>query len=191
MWLRANPTFADPISVDLFSDDDCDRLIEQSEADDSWAAAGVYGEHGNRVDPLSRSVRGTRIEGTGRDWPLREILDAVAEVNDQAFRCHLEVIPASDRPSVLRYDANSADHFVTHMDAGKGSPTRKLTFIVQLSRPNAYKGCDLLFTGSRSVGTRTRGALIVFPSYTFHHVTPIMAGTRYAVVGWVHGPTFT
>ena len=77
------------------------------------------------------------------------------------------------------------------MDAGKGSPTRKLTFIVQLSRPNAYKGCDLLFTGSRSVGTRTRGALIVFPSYTFHHVTPIMAGTRYAVVGWVHGPTFT
>lgn len=102
----------------------------------------------------------------------------------------LEAIPGTDRPSILRYDAETADHYRTHADAGSGMPTRKLTFIVQLSDPSDYAGCDLVLTGNRTVGSRAHWALIVFPSYQYHHVTPVISGRRYAIVGWVHGPTF-
>jgi len=32
--------------------------------------------------------------------------------------------------------------------------------------------------------------MIFFPSYTLHEVTPVTKGTRYTLVGWVHGPAF-
>ena len=37
---------------------------------------------------------------------------------------------------------------------------------------------------------REIGLLTVFPSFTWHQITPITKGTRYALVGWVHGETF-
>ena len=35
-----------------------------------------------------------------------------------------------------------------------------------------------------------KGDLIVFPSYCVHRVSPMIKGTRYAVVGWAHGNSF-
>jgi PKHD-type hydroxylase len=100
-------------------------------------------------------------------------------------------IPPADKPSVLRYDAGSADHFRSHRDSGTFSSTRKLTFIVQLSPSDAYSGCDLVFSDVGEIATRQQGALIVFPTFEFHHITPVLRGRRHAIVGWVHGPTFS
>jgi hypothetical protein len=38
--------------------------------------------------------------------------------------------------------------------------------------------------------TPTPGTVIVFPSYLAHCVTPVTKGVRWALVGWVHGPSF-
>jgi PKHD-type hydroxylase len=32
--------------------------------------------------------------------------------------------------------------------------------------------------------------LLVFPAFWLHRVTPTTKGTRQAIVGWVHGPSF-
>jgi len=37
---------------------------------------------------------------------------------------------------------------------------------------------------------RQQGTAIIFPSFLAHKVNKVKSGTRYAVVGWVHGPTF-
>jgi predicted 2-oxoglutarate/Fe(II)-dependent dioxygenase YbiX len=37
---------------------------------------------------------------------------------------------------------------------------------------------------------RTRGALIVFPWFFLHRVTPIVSGNRKALVAWATGPDF-
>jgi PKHD-type hydroxylase len=36
----------------------------------------------------------------------------------------------------------------------------------------------------------TRGAIIAFPSFFLHRVTPIVSGVRKALVIWATGPAF-
>jgi PKHD-type hydroxylase len=38
---------------------------------------------------------------------------------------------------------------------------------------------------------RAQGTMVLFPSFLVHRVTPVRAGTRYAIVGWLHGPPFS
>jgi len=40
------------------------------------------------------------------------------------------------------------------------------------------------------VASGPRGALIAFPSYVLHRVTPIESGTAKSLVIWVNGPQF-
>ena len=37
---------------------------------------------------------------------------------------------------------------------------------------------------------RPQGSMIVFPSYTYHCVTPVTKGTRYSLVLWANGEPF-
>ena len=74
---------------------------------------------------------------------------------------------------------------------GHGKP-RKLSLSVQLTDPSQYEGCDLQFQVSDKVGVapRKRGTVIAFPSFFLHRVTPIISGTRKALVAWATGPEF-
>ncbi|MGB0178111.1 MAG: 2OG-Fe(II) oxygenase, partial [Owenweeksia sp.] len=80
-----------------------------------------------------------------------------------------------------------------HMDFGAGEIShRKLSMTVQLSDPADYEGGDLEFMINQKVVTapRTRGTVIVFPSFILHRVTPVTKGVRHSVVGWVSGTPF-
>lgn len=190
MLLTANPTFLDAYQVEIFTAAECDRIVAEAEQSNRWSAAGIYSGTSQSITPRERSVMSTPLEGDERTWPLSALLENLAEANDRVFRYRLETVPAHDRPSVLRYEAGSADHFRSHRDAGRGAPTRKLTFSVQLSDPSEYQGCDLIMNDRGSVASKQRGTLIAFPSFELHHVTPVVSGRRYVIVGWVHGPTF-
>ena len=68
---------------------------------------------------------------------------------------------------------------------------RKLSITVQLSDPADYEGGDLeFFPQPRQPAVRDRGAMIIFPSFIAHRVTPISHGTRRSLVAWVSGTTF-
>ena len=76
------------------------------------------------------------------------------------------------------------------MYKSSNNAVRKLSFSVQLSDPDSYKGGDLLLKISNEPTSvkRTRGAVIFFPSYILHEVTPVKQGVRKSLVGWVTGP---
>ena len=73
---------------------------------------------------------------------------------------------------------------------------RKLTAIIQLSDSDDYEGGDFEFGLTDKEGTdlikgkRSKGCLLVFPSFLSHRVTPITKGTRYSIITWMEGDTF-
>ena len=64
---------------------------------------------------------------------------------------------------------------------------RKLSFSVQLSHPNDYRGGDLLLNNGAESISKNKGSMTLFPSHTLHEVTPVTKGVRYSLVGWVIG----
>jgi len=60
---------------------------------------------------------------------------------------------------------------------------------VQLNDGADYDGGDLevsLGTNDKRVA-RTKGTVIMFPSYMRHRVLPVTRGTRYSLVAWLGG----
>lgn len=77
---------------------------------------------------------------------------------------------------------------------------RKISVVIPLTDGKDYEGGDLEFCNPnimfkdesiiRDEKTRDRGRIIIFPSYVFHQVTPILKGERLSIVIWYSGPTW-
>jgi len=68
---------------------------------------------------------------------------------------------------------------------------RKLSVVVQLTNPDAYKGGNFEFSEVESPKKEDwskQGSVLIFPSYLTHRVTEVTEGTRYSLVSWVRGP---
>jgi len=93
---------------------------------------------------------------------------------------------------------------------------RKLSMSVQLSHSDEYEGCNLIFPDTKTRDLvnsdpnapygmnmyngqsvtvsewdelqRKKGTAIFFQSTSYHRVTPIESGSRYALVNWLQGP---
>jgi len=108
----------------------------------------------------------------------------------------------------------AGDHYTWHLDQFD-QPTpegryRKLSSTIQLSDPEEYEGGDFEYIQYSGVfdklgventvidiashkktvpfSGKSKGTLIVFPSDTYHAVTPVTKGTRISLVSWFHGP---
>lgn len=91
---------------------------------------------------------------------------------------------------------NSNQRYDWHIDNNFGEDdTRKLSFTLMLD-PSDQGGEFQFELGSPGSPERIttinmkKGDLVVFPSYTWHRVTPILQGTRKSLVGWCRGPHF-
>jgi PKHD-type hydroxylase len=78
---------------------------------------------------------------------------------------------------------------------------RKLSVTVSLSDSNDYKGGELEFdfrNGEHGKISniveckeiKSKGSLVVFPSFVWHRVKPVTKGTRYSLVIWHCGLPF-
>jgi PKHD-type hydroxylase len=75
---------------------------------------------------------------------------------------------------------------------------RKLSMTLQLSNKSDYTGGDFYFKYLTKDGVveqklkdaKTKGTLIIFPSYMLHQVTPVTKGTRKSLVCWTLGFPF-
>ena len=73
---------------------------------------------------------------------------------------------------------------------------RKISMTVNLTDPKNYAGGNLKFDLGAHAGKkrfkvceeiRPQGSVIIFPSFTYHCVTPVTRGTRYSLVLWSLG----
>ena len=86
----------------------------------------------------------------------------------------------------------SQDHNISRL-RGKN---RKLSSTISLNSKTDYKGGDLQFAvdsnnspkrQTLSVDLSKTGSMVVFPSDTWHRVTPVTTGVRYSLVLWSVG----
>jgi PKHD-type hydroxylase len=112
------------------------------------------------------------------------------QANEARFKFDVSGFMNYDAPMIMEYSKGC--HYDWHIDVGKAVPNRKLSYTIQLSKPDDYEGGDLEFLGTETntEAFRQQGTCIIFPSFLAHKVTKVKNGTRYAVVGWVHGPTY-
>jgi predicted 2-oxoglutarate/Fe(II)-dependent dioxygenase YbiX len=139
-------------------------------------------------------IRVTRTAWMARDAQTNWIYDRMERIartlNHEIYR--FDLTGFSDLFQYTVYHGEEGGHFGWHIDQISQPALRKLSFSVQLSDPSDYEGCDLeIHAGTRiDKVTRAKGAVVAFPAYVMHRVTPIRSGTRKALVCWTAGPAF-
>lgn len=128
--------------------------------------------------------------GPETKWIYDRLQRVARALNDRVYQFDLSGF--SENLQFTVYHGSESGHYDWHVDQGPLRTRRKLSFSVQLTDPAQYEGCDLQFYGGNQIETapRQRGAVIAFPSYVLHRVTPCTKGTRKAIVAWTTGPQF-
>lgn len=123
------------------------------------------------------------------------VYDRIERSNRNAFGFDIAYYPALQFTCYSSVDSGFYDW---HMDTfllltesqGTRMMDRKLSMVLQLSNPDDYEGGDLEIDGTPipKDELRKQGAMVVFPSFLRHRVTPVTRGVRYSLVLWAEGP---
>jgi PKHD-type hydroxylase len=149
----------------------------------------------NRYDPAIRKTKVAWIEQNAQTQAFYDRMEIIIlSLNSQFFQYDLaNMLPIQ----YAIYDGSEQGHFDWHVDYDRNSgrerqDARKMSISVQLSGPSHYEGGELQArVRSRiDVAPKTFGTVIAFPSYVLHRVTPVTAGVRKSLVGWVVGPDY-
>ena len=174
----------------VFTPDEIKQIIETGQ-DPTLSDVGIAGT-GNK-EQLNPNVRISDIawirSGEQKNhWIFQRLAAAVNNMNKQFWNFDLTYIEALQ---FSKYEEPNG-FYRPHIDMMyQGIGTRKLSFTLQLTDPEEYDGGDLvLLTGEEELMGRQFGRMTAFPSYLLHEVKPVTRGTRYSLVGWVHGPKF-
>ena len=184
--IETNSLFTSIVHTTFFSPEQCNAIIEACEKP-LW----LQGEVNNgQIDKKLRNVRQQGLMMNEEGWPHTRILQLMKQANEARFKFDVSGFMNYDAPMIMEYSKGC--HYDWHIDVGKAVPNRKLSYTIQLSKPDDYEGGDLEFLGTETntEAFRQQGTCIIFPSFLAHKVTKVKNGTRYAVVGWVHGPTY-
>jgi len=184
--IKSNDQFCSILHAQIFNSEQC-KAITDSLVDELWLTGEV---EGGGVNTKLRKVEQQVCPVNTKGWPLTTILELAKQANGARFKFEVAGFLDNDAPMVMRY--NKGGHYDYHTDIGNTVAHRKLSFTIQLSDSKDYEGGDIEFIGS-NVDTdafRRKGTCIIYPSFLPHRITKVKKGTRYAIVGWIHGPTF-
>ncbi len=178
-----------------FTPEECQEIIKTA-SEAAWEE-GLVGGHGGPGEfmkvPKVRSCREQRLPVQNNGYPVSRIVAELCQANSDGWKFELSGLVEDDLPWIMRYDAGGAGHYDWHVDLGQAAnASRKLAFSLQLSDPSSYDGGDLSFHNMNLDPAMVRqiGMMTIFPTYWLHRVSHVTRGIRYAVVGWVHGPSF-
>ncbi len=168
----------------IFGPEECDRIIALRKEMEVGEATPV---------PNAAPHRDSRIcwvrPSPDSAWLFEKLRQAVVQVNNTVYRVELDGF--TEPLQISEYGVGQ--FFDWHLDIGKNeSSIRKISFIVQLSDEADYEGGEFeVFASVHPVAVpKTRGTIVLFPSYILHRVTKITRGTRVSLVGWIGGPAY-
>lgn len=152
---------------------------------------GEYDAEARVVDIYEFDFDSEEVEGPAVIELYQEMETIVTSANEYF---DFDIVGFLETTNLLHYHCENetpiTGHFCGHTDFGPGTLSqRKLTTIIQLSDPSDYEGCDLNLVDYGNA-PKERGTAIVFPSYMYHSVSPIIKGNRFALNFWTHGNPF-
>ncbi len=166
-----------------FSDEEMDALIQAAENDIKNATFG-----GQKTNPAIRRSQVHWLDREQYDWAYSKVWRAIQQVNARSYG--FDITKFEGRMQVTRYHEVDKGHYTWHMDGGKKTANRKISLSVQLSHSTDYEGGDIgfFYTNKERFASRDRGAIVTFPSWVMHRVTPVTRGVRYSLIAWIVGP---
>ena len=152
-------------------------------------------EEGNVSGVIDKSYRSSRInwiEKNDASYDIyKKLVRFVKDANKNMWNFRLNSFTEDLQYS--EYSSETNGHYDWHLDIGENqSSTRKLSISIQLSDPEDYEGGELQFLTGRNIriAPKSKGTMILFPSYMLHRITPVTNGVRKSLVYWVHGEPF-
>jgi PKHD-type hydroxylase len=167
----------------LFSKEDCENVLKEC-IDELWLPSTVVGDSTFHVS------RRQKLRGDTNGFPFLNIRDVTKAANSNIYDFSLMGIIDQDYPQVYRYSENN--FYKMHADINPMAPSRKLTFIINLSDPDTYEGGDLRFLNidASTSELAEQGACLVFPSFLPYSISDVTKGNKHIIIGHVHGAVF-
>ena len=169
----------------MFQPQEIEHLLKQWSSEDTQDAVMSSGSDNDEGQLRKSTVQFLDNNDLNR-WVYDKLAMVVQQGNMQSYG--FDLAGFKEKLQLTQYA--EGDHFQWHMDFGANEIShRKLSITVQLSKPDAYEGGDLLFRANDKEipAPRTQGTVVVFPSFVQHRVTPITKGLRRSIVGWAAG----
>jgi PKHD-type hydroxylase len=189
--MHSRPIFNPDLEIDQteyywfengFSSNEVDTILETTKNYEFQQATFISGN--------SKDIRDSSIKWLTPDnnttWIYDRLMNFVSEANSL---WKFDIHSVLDDIQYTEYRGGGG-HYDWHIDIGPNSIShRKISVIVQLSNPSEYNGGILeINTGSNIKQTSNKkGAVIVFPSFLQHRVTPVSSGLRKSLVLWAGG----
>jgi len=205
MFLNKNSFCIIPNAVPIHI---CDKIIKYGKEHKQKMA--VTGNLSNRKKPLTQKEikqlkkhRNSNITFLNDWWIQRHIFPAIKEANI-ITNWNLS-ITGHEAMQFTKYNKGQFYdwHYDSWVDPYKNNTVRKLSVTVCLSDENDFEGGDLEFALQDNNAkkplkkiyrickeVRKKGSLVVFPSFLWHRVTPVIKGTRYSLVIWSTGEPY-
>jgi PKHD-type hydroxylase len=176
-----------------FSDEECQKILDDGlKLPAENAKLGFDGE--SQVNNYRKSkIRFIQKHHSEFEWLFDRMWKLAIQANDDWFNFHITKITYMQ---LAEYDATYEGEYKKHNDVFwiNNDPFyhRKLTSVVQLSKPESYTGGDLILYTSQenpeSEQIKTQGTTIFFPSFLDHQANSVTKGTRYSLACWFDGP---
>ena len=164
------------------SSKDCDEFIDKYK-DFEFGKGLVGGEGNEKLEYRKAKVHWLETN----NLMARTLWSYILEINQNFWQLNLD---GYEKGQLTKY--NDECFYEWHKDADYGHGLiRKLSAVLQLSKPEDYKGCELqLFNGANELEElpiKKQGSVIIFKSDEWHRVTRLLEGTRYSLVMWATG----
>lgn len=171
----------------MWSPAECKKIISASEY---LPDAPAYINDEATIDLSFRKVNRWRIPNDQtHSWIYERICQTLLSANKDFWNLDVDLIETVE---LLHYSFIPGEefqgHYNKHSDFGGNATTRKLSYASLLSDPGDFEGGDLvLYLRKDVVMPKEQGQVVVFPSLTFHEVTPVTQGNRWSLVTWIRG----
>ena len=183
----------------------CDKIIKEGYSNNpNFALTGGSGYARSKKEiEKTKEIRNSNISWINDWWVKKELEPYVKRANEMAgwnFN-----FTKSEASQFTIYEPG--EYYDWHRDAQNYPYTqgeqkgliRKLSVTVSLSNPEDYEGGFLEFAREKDFNKKCfhtvreilpRGSICVFPSYTWHRVSPVTKGKRLSLVQWNLGDSY-
>jgi PKHD-type hydroxylase len=167
----------------LFSKDECDQILSTC-IEELWLPSTVIGSK-----EFHQSKR-QKLRGDTAGFPFLNIREVTKNANTGIYDFSLIGIIDQDFPQVFSYSTD--DFYNMHIELTPMAPSRKITFIINLSDHTTYEGGDIEFLNidTSLSELNKQGSCLIFPSYIPYKINAVTNGNKRIIVGHVHGAIF-